>query len=340
MLVKANISWTVKQMIKSIENDTIRFDSYIQRNLVWTNEQKSLLIDSVLNGYPIPPFYANRSSEDKIYYFLDGKQRSNAFSSFVKDEFALDDVVFNDADGNEIDISGKKFSELTEDQKDVILDTSLTIYYYNDLTEDQESDLFFRLNNGSKLTAIQKARANCPSIKMISEIANHPLFVDGMLSDKACAAKINEQLVVQSYLMLTEDEPCLDNKIVRDKMAEMRLTEEDKTKLVSIFDLVKSVHDYIIADDSDETLNKKIAKKLYTRTHMISLTPLFSKVIEENIDEHKLYEFICTFFNGGKSATISDNYNIYATAGSGHVESIKNRLEAIETEWKKFSVAE
>ena len=28
-----------------------------QRNLVWTNKQKSFLIDSILNSYPVPELY-------------------------------------------------------------------------------------------------------------------------------------------------------------------------------------------------------------------------------------------------------------------------------------------
>ena len=80
------ITWTAKQIIKMMDNKTARFDSYVQRSLVWDLERKSLLIHSMIIGAPIPALFCVKT-QDKTYSFLDGKQRCNAFWSYVKGQY-------------------------------------------------------------------------------------------------------------------------------------------------------------------------------------------------------------------------------------------------------------
>ena len=87
MLKKANISWNARQLTKMIGKGSIVFDAAIQRNLVWDDERKSLLIHSMLSGYPIPPMYATK--DDRSYSMLDGKQRSNAIADYLSGKFTL-----------------------------------------------------------------------------------------------------------------------------------------------------------------------------------------------------------------------------------------------------------
>ena len=74
-------NWNARQIAKMMENGTARFNNAVQRGLIWTLEQKSLLIHSLLVGSPINAMYAIRN-DDKVYDFIDGKQRSNAIKDF------------------------------------------------------------------------------------------------------------------------------------------------------------------------------------------------------------------------------------------------------------------
>ena len=73
MLKRANINWNARQLAKMAEKGTIRFDNAVQRGYVWDVKRKSLLIHSMLIGYPIPPFYASKKGD--YYDMLDGKQQ-------------------------------------------------------------------------------------------------------------------------------------------------------------------------------------------------------------------------------------------------------------------------
>ena len=87
MLKKANINWTAKQLCKMMDKGTINFDNSVQRGYVWDLKRKSLLIDSMINSYPIPPFYAAKNENG--YDMLDGKQRASAIHEFISGKFAL-----------------------------------------------------------------------------------------------------------------------------------------------------------------------------------------------------------------------------------------------------------
>ena len=90
MLKRANINWNARQLAKMAQNGTVSFDNAVQRGYVWDNKRKSLLIHSMLIGYPIPPFYAAKN--ENRYDMLDGKQRTNAISDFINGKFELTDV--------------------------------------------------------------------------------------------------------------------------------------------------------------------------------------------------------------------------------------------------------
>ena len=74
---RASITWTVKEMVRLANAGKIKFDNAVQRGLVWDDGKKSLLIDSILQGYEIPPMYAKKG-EGNVYDMLDGKQSKGA----------------------------------------------------------------------------------------------------------------------------------------------------------------------------------------------------------------------------------------------------------------------
>ena len=163
-----NINWTAKALSNQMEKGKVNYDNAVQRNLVWDVEKKSLLIHSMIYGYAIPAMYFTRD-ENGVYDSLDGKQRSNAISEFLHDEFALsaDTPSVMNENGCVEDISGMYFSQLPEWVQDKIKDYNLTIYYYADMTEQEIREFFRRLNNGKPLSAIELTRANVPSLTKI-----------------------------------------------------------------------------------------------------------------------------------------------------------------------------
>lgn len=329
MLKRANINWTAKQLSKMEQNGKITFDNVVQRGYVWDIKRSSLLIHSMIEGYPIPPFYAVKNEEK--YDMLDGKQRCKSISSFIRNEFALEDVPEIEVEDLEgatklIDINGMKFEELEEDIQDLVSGYSLTLYYFDNINEDQVAEMFFRLNNGKPLSAIELTRAKAKSMTTIKEIGQHELFKNS-LTEKAMSRYTNEDIVIKSYAMLHEDNPSMETKAIRSLMAEVELLDSDKKQLNEVFDRILTIHGLI-----EDT---KVAKRLLTRTHLISLVPMIWESLQSGLSDEQVVEWISTFLSGGKAASVSDIYNENAGSGSARKEAVRKRLDEISKHYKE-----
>lgn len=337
----SSITWTCKQIVKMIDKETISFKNVVQRSFVWEKHRMSELIWSIIMGYPIPPVYAERGESEndkvKIYDVMDGQQRNTAIYKYLKDEFALTQlkpIPYLDEEGNEceVDISGKKFSELEEELQDIIKDATITVKYYDNLDQAQKAEMFRRLNNGKPLSAKSRTLASAKNIGSLLNIGSHKLFHE-MLTDKARANKNHAVLVVKAWTMLNKpvEEISFASKEFNPMIENVDITEQEKTELVNVFDYIVNVHDELA-----ENKEKDVARKLYTETHLVSLIPYVSKSIENNINEAMFAEWLVNFF---KTENDSDVYTKYMEASSHGIARSANviaRHEALGESYKEF----
>ena len=329
MLNKANMNWTTKQISKMVENGKLVFDNVIQRSYVWEKSRKSGLIHSIIEGYPVPPFYARRV-DGKIYDFLDGKQRINAIVSFLADSYELagiDEVEMEN--GELIDINGKKFSELPEELQDRIKDYGLTIYYYDDISEEETRTLFKKLNNGKPLSSKEKNIANCVDIATISDIGKHEIFTK-ILNEKGIEARKHLPIIMKLYMILTQDiiNVSFESKTFNEIVSTAYLTNAERETIISVLDKAEAVYAIV------EKKCKKAAIKMRNETHFVSLAPFFKLAIEDGVSDELMADLIAENFGG--SVVVSDNYIEAATKGSAKPSNIVTRNDELTEAWEKF----
>ena len=311
-----NINWNARQLVKMCMNGSITFDNAIQRKLVWDIKRKSLLIDSMITGYPIPAFYARRG-EDKVFDILDGKQRSEAICGYLNREYALEGVSE--------EYEGKYFDELPEEVQDDIISYSLTVYYFEDITDEEVNEMFFRLNNGKPLTAIELTRVKTKSFDKLKELAAHPIFTDA-LKESQINRYTNEDIVIKVLVMLNVDKPSLKNDFIRPWITEAEITEEMAAGVMLVLNVLKTVHDRLV-----EAGNVKAAKKLYFRTHLISFVPLaLIRPVEQ------LAAFAGWFFTPDKGVTQSFVYNTHCSSGANNQTAVEIRDKEIRQLWTEW----
>lgn len=338
----ANIPLSCKQICKMIKQNKISFDNVVQRSYVWENKRRSELIWSIIMGYPIPPMYAKRGETDnnkiKVYDILDGQQRSVTLYKFTNDEFALSDlkpIPYLDEEGEEqkIDISGLKFSELDEEIQDVIMEKTFTIYYFDDLLQTEQAEMFRRLNNGKPLTAKNRTLAACVDIEKLLDIGAHELFKE-MLTEKALDNKNQVSIIMKIWCMMNLDiaNISFESKYFNPLMETTEISEEERLKMVQVFDLIMNTHTVLT-----ERKEKRVYKKLYTETHIVSLVPYFAKAIEDGIDEERMSDWLIEFFKPIDGDTsISEEYNNATGAGSAKNMNIQIRNRALADSFAEF----
>lgn len=330
MLKRANINWNAKQLCKMVQKNEIKFDNTVQRGYVWDTKRKSLLIHSMLAGYPIPPFYAAKSKNG--YDMLDGKQRISSIVDFINGKFELTDipeVESENADGSMemVDINTLHFDEMEEVLRDELESYPFTVYYFEEITDEEITEMFFRLNNGKPLSAIELTRVKAKSMDTIQKIGRHELFKNA-LTEAAMSRYTNEDIVIKSYAMLHEEEPSLETKVIRPMMTDAEITEEDKRQLEEIYDRIVTIHGMIE--------DKKVAKRLLTRTHLISIVPIIWKSLQDGLSNEQTTKWASEFFAGRKSASVSDIYNQNAGSGSARKDAVRKRTEELYKSYMSF----
>lgn len=323
MLKRLNINWNARQLVGMCKKGNITFDNAIQRGYVWDKKRKSLLIESMILGYPVPPFYAKRG-ENKVFDMLDGKQRSSAICGYFNNEYALEGVSE--------EYEGKYFNELPEEVQDEIISYSLTVYYFEDITDEEVNEMFYRLNNGKALTAIELTRVKAKSFDKIKEISNHAIFTEA-LKESQINRYTNEDIVIKALVMLNCEKPSLKNDFIRPYIIETEITEEMAEGINTALARLKYVHDFLV-----NMGYIKQAKKLYIRTHLISFIPLALETYKAGVDADKIAEFIQYFFNPLKrGVSISAVYNAHCSSGSNSPYAVEMRDKEIREYYKDWS---
>jgi hypothetical protein len=321
-----------------IDKDSINFDNAVQRGYVWDKKRKSLLIDSIITGYPIPAFFAAKNENG--YDMLDGKQRSITVHGFINNEFALSDVEdFETESGELVPLSDKHFNELPEDIQDTILSYSFTIYYFDGITDDEISEMFYRLNNGKPLSAFDQMRVKIKDHAKIKEISQHNIF-NSALTEKALAANKAEDIAMKAWAILYMDNPSFDRKELEPVLTVASISDDEVKNIKIAFDrLLKSyteMSNYTGLEAKDLKQIKKIQKRMFAKTHLVSLVPFALRSVNDNISTENFSKWIEHFYAGTKHASISDSYNDNATTGSSSANAVKARLDALDADYKVF----
>ncbi|MBN2746003.1 MAG: DUF262 domain-containing protein [Bacteroidales bacterium] len=129
---------------------------------LWSRQQKSQLIESLLLGLPLPSFYFSEYKDDDIrenksykWAVVDGLQRLSTFQEFIVNEnsFALEGLEFLHAYEN------KKYNELSREDKRKISGFKINLYVIEKTTPKEVKFLIFkRVNTGGLILTPQEIR--------------------------------------------------------------------------------------------------------------------------------------------------------------------------------------
>lgn len=166
------------------KNGDIDLNPEFQRNFVWDNARKSLLIESILLGIPIPVLYFAENKKGE-YHVVDGMQRLTTIKQYLNNDFSLKNLEYlKECEG--------KFYKIQENIKDEkilnrkyarrIEQAQLNINIIESSSPSKvKYDIFKRLNTGGRPLNNQEIR-NClalpPVRSFLKEMASSKEFKD------------------------------------------------------------------------------------------------------------------------------------------------------------------
>lgn len=236
-----------------------------QRPAVWTRPQKQLLIDSMLREYDIPKMYLHKTGKD-TFDVIDGQQRLRTIWEYFSGGFALP----KNADPvDDMDIAGKKYDDLDMDLLDKLNSYNLDFVVLDDVTEDEISEMFLRLQNGTTLKAQEKRNAYPGNMRnYIKQLATHPFFVNSVNFKNS---RFSHEHVAAQLTLLTINGDICD---VKDRnLNAMYMDNQDFDSNGDTAKKVKRVLNYLLRMFPEKTPELK-------RYNVVSLYALVKDLIE------------------------------------------------------------
>lgn len=310
----------LQTITNKIKRGNIIFTHKLQRREgVWSKQSKSLLIDSLLRGYPVNPVYTVFDDKQAV---IDGVQRLSTCYSYINDEFALSkDLEPLILDEQTYEISGKKFSKLDDPVKDELMSSQIQVYEITNYTDKEVRDMFSRLNGGKPLNTVQKLT---PAMSdelsdVIFDIISKPFF-EKVLTSAQLKSSVDQSIAIE-ILMLSEISNEYDfgsfSKKDKEKFIEYYNNKISEEKVNFIKQALDKLDD--VFDDNVKIPKTSISFVIYT----------YYRCFKDKKSTSKLTDIVKEFLDNYDS---NDEYKSFIQQGTSSGESVKVRLSY----WRKI----
>lgn len=330
---RSSLPVSVNTMKKWYESD----DKVLQCTLpfqrhsgMWSPILKSNLVWSMLADSYIPPIVLlkDKRGEDSKgkdifgYQVLEGQQRLiTTLFPFLNDEWALHGSVEPvEVDGFTYDIAGKKYSELEEELQDIIKNYRFTVQAIENYTMEEAEKLYFNINSGVALSAMQKGKAKLGTelIEFLNTLLAGSFFTQGInITEKQALKEDDLLMLMQGMALLDMKNTGRDFKTISASAmlgyAESIRGSYSEDAQQTLMEIV----DYL--DKAFPTKNKFLRKN---NTPIVIV--MASIALEQNIEAEAFRAFVNDFANA--------LYPAYEeSSGSGNIKivNVKQRLRVM-----------
>lgn len=330
---RSSLPVSVNTMKKWYESD----DKVLQCTLpfqrhsgMWSPILKSNLVWSMLADSYIPPIVLlkDKRGEDSKgkdifgYQVAEGQQRLiTTLFPFLNDEWALHGSVEPvEVDGFTYDIAGRKFSELEEELQDIIKNYRFTVQAIENYTMEEAEKLYFNINSGVALSAMQKGKAKLGTelIEFLNTLLAGSFFTQGInITEKQALKEDDLLMLMQGMALLDMKNTGRDFKTISASAmlgyAESIRGSYSEDAQQTLMEIV----DYL--DKAFPTKNKFLRKN---NTPIVIV--MASIALEQNVEAEAFRAFVNDFAN-----SLYPDYEEASGSGNVKITNVKQRLRVM-----------
>lgn len=330
---RSSLPVSVNTMKKWYESD----DKVLQCTLpfqrhsgMWSPILKSNLVWSMLADSYIPPIVLlkDKRGEDSKgkdifgYQVLEGQQRLiTTLIPFLNDEWELHGATEPvEVDGFTYDIAGRKFSELEEELQDIIKNYRFTVQAIENYTMEEAEKLYFNINSGVALSAMQKGKAKLGTelIEFLNTLLAGSFFTQGInITEKQALKEDDLLMLMQGMALLDMKNTGRDFKTISASAmlgyAESIRGSYSEDAQQTLMEIV----DYL--DKAFPTKNKFLRKN---NTPIVIV--MASIALEQNVEAEAFRAFVNDFAN-----SLYPAYEEASGSGNVKITNVKQRLRVM-----------
>lgn len=334
------IKWLYDQQTSGF----LTVDNTFQRRYVWVHKNQVQLIESILNGYPIPEIYLWERETDPVngttnHSIVDGQQRLGAIFDFLNNKYNLHLSLIENKDA---DYKNKTFNELSDEQKSRFWKYPLAVRFVKEsVLRDDIVEMFLRLNKTNTTLnpqELRNAEFEGLFLKLSQEIADNDFWSERKIFNQYDIRRMLDIQFASSILVFFRfgfDEEITQTSINRayDTFNEVYNDYDNDKKLFEA--LINSANKLIEEHpDSLKLFQKKIhLYTLFTTLYFYHLK--YGKFADNHLDRYGAFasnyenkgELINIF--GADKEKIIDEYKALALEGTGKRLNRQRRFEII-----------
>ncbi|MFT3826394.1 MAG: DUF262 domain-containing protein [Chitinophagaceae bacterium] len=333
------------QVHRDIQKGKIDLNPEFQRNFVWNDMQKSLLIESMLLKIPLPAFYF---AEDKTGKFqvVDGLQRLTVINQFLNNDFKLRNLEYlHQLEGLYFSADNKKRIKpqqaLFDPYDGRVESTQLNINVIEASSPLRvKYDIFYRINTGGRPLNRQEIR-NCFATdrvrRLLKGMANNSEFAaatgysvkDTRMDAQELALRyLGFYLYRESYA--GEMNGFLDNVLERlNEISDKKMEEARQNYFKALRCAYYLFGDYAFRKCLPHHLEPGARRQFLNKAMFIVWTVLLAGVDESSVDKKQEEEFVHIL-----AKKLDDNDKLFDALTTGTTD--RNNLEFVFNEFQNL----
>ena len=231
---------------EAYRNNKLLINRRYQRKLVWSQQEKRDLVESILLQYPIPLILL--ASQNDKYEIIDGMQRLNAIFGFIENDFSVllhnSEKYFNIIDytfaqsqaAKNIIFPKQNVNFLTQEQVSAFIQYPFPVTIFKTGSSDEINETFRRINSTGRKLSPQEVR-------QAGNISNFSLLV------REISSELRGDVSREVLLLQNMPEISIDSKLSKHKYG---INAEEtfwcKHGVLNVSSLKESEDEQLIAD--------------------------------------------------------------------------------------------
>lgn len=315
-------SRTLQWINNQYKKGNISFSHKLQRPVgQWNSNMKSLLIHSLLSGFPVNPIYI--VDENGILYTLDGLQRTSTCIDYLNDKFALSkdtpNIIISSKENGEDTtkeyvIAKKKFNKLDEEVRSTLLSCELEFCTLSEFTDEDVKEMFRRQNSSKPLSGklLRIVHESDEFSDAVYSLSNHP-FMRKLITPAQHKNGTDRDLIIQTLMLISTNQEN-DFTSFRTKDIDVFVKDHADKSLDKIGVLQDAMDKFDEAFEEIKVPITSISVILYSGYRIMKDKKSFSKLVE------LIKEFLSSY-------DTNEEYKQYVISGTSSSENVRGRFD-------------